>query len=67
MDNKSNGWEWLRLITPILLALSLWIVNDIRANLIKLEIKFDRYVESSVQQDLKTESRLSRLENIRVR
>ena len=67
MENKSNGWELLRLVTPIMLALSLWIVNDIRANLIKLEIKFDRFVEISAQQDLRTEARLSRLENIRTR
>ena len=62
MRDKASGWEWLRLLTPVLLALSLWIVNDIRFNLIALETKFDRFVETSIQRELRTEARLSILE-----
>ena len=62
MSERNNAFEWLRLVTPILLALSLWIVNDIRGNLIKLETKFDRLVETVAIQNMDFQTRLSKLE-----
>jgi hypothetical protein len=59
---RNGAFEWLRLITPILLALSLLIVNDIRSNLIKLETKFDRFVEMTSTQNMDFQARLSKLE-----
>jgi hypothetical protein len=63
MSDK-GGWQWLRILTPILLALALWIVNDIRSNIVSLESKFDNFVISSNQQGLKNEARISKLEAI---
>ena len=62
-EHRTSSFEWLRLVTPILLALSLWIVNDIRGNLIKLETKFDRFVEIVAVQNMDFQSRLSKLES----
>ena len=33
--------EWLRILTPVILALVLLIVSDIRANVIKVEEQID--------------------------
>jgi len=56
------GWELLRVLTPILLALSIWIISDIRTNVISLESKFDTYVEHCAAKEVHLESRLTRLE-----
>ena len=37
-----SKWEWFRLLTPIILALCLFILTDVRANVIKFE---DRLTE----------------------
>ena len=40
--------EWLRILTPILITLVLVIVSDIRANVIKVEVRMDRLEEKMV-------------------
>ena len=32
-----NGFEWFRLITPILVTICLFFAQDIRANVVKIE------------------------------